>query len=147
MSRSRAVSKFPNLPDRMTSYAPLQRNGHRLWIATALFCLQMGFTAYAQLACRRWPRLSPTSASPTTSGSSSRGQTARHRGAIDAVPARLKEWAYAGFAITLVSALIAHLAVGDGPEAWGLAAGTSVLWVLSYSSGAAWRPRPDEGRT
>ena len=48
------------------------------------------------------------------------------------VPARLKEWAYAGFAITLVSALIAHLAVGDGPEAWGFAAGTGVLWGLSY---------------
>ena len=35
------------------------------------------------------------------------------------VPARLKEWAYAGFAIDLASALIAHLSVGDGPEAWG----------------------------
>jgi len=30
------------------------------------------------------------------------------------VPARLKEWAYAGFAINLVSALIAHLSVGGG---------------------------------
>jgi hypothetical protein len=48
------------------------------------------------------------------------------------VPARLKEWAYAAFAITLGSALIAHLSVGDGPEAWGWAAGTGVLWVLSY---------------
>jgi DoxX-like family len=48
------------------------------------------------------------------------------------VPARLKEWAYAGSAITLASALIAHFAVGDGPEAWGFAAGTGVLWGLSY---------------
>ena len=48
------------------------------------------------------------------------------------VQARLKEWAYAGFAITLGSALIAHLSVGDGPEAWGWAAGTGVLWGLSY---------------
>ena len=48
----------------------------------------------------------------------------------------LKEWAYAGFAITLVSALIAHFAVGDGPAAWGFAAGTSVLWALSY---VCWR--------
>ena len=47
------------------------------------------------------------------------------------VPVRLKEWAYAGFAITLGSALIAHLSVGDGPEAWGFAAGTGVLWGLS----------------
>jgi len=48
------------------------------------------------------------------------------------VPARLKEWAYAGFAITLASALIAHFSIGEGPEAWGWAAGTSVLWGLSY---------------
>jgi hypothetical protein len=48
------------------------------------------------------------------------------------VPARMKEWAYAGFAITLASALIAHFAVGDGPESWGFAAGTGVLWGLSY---------------
>ena len=34
------------------------------------------------------------------------------------VPAPLKEWAYAGFAITLGSALIAHLSIGEGPEAW-----------------------------
>jgi hypothetical protein len=48
------------------------------------------------------------------------------------VPARLKEWAYAGFAIDLGSALIAHLSVGDGPEAWSWAAATGVLWALSY---------------
>ena len=48
------------------------------------------------------------------------------------VPSRLKEWAYAGFAITLGSALIAHLSVGDGPESWGWAAGTFVLWAASY---------------
>ena len=30
------------------------------------------------------------------------------------VPARLKEWAYAAFAITLGSALIAHLSIGFG---------------------------------
>jgi hypothetical protein len=51
-------------------------------------------------------------------------------------PARLKEWAYAGFAITLVSALIAHVAMGDGPNAWGWAAGTGVLWLVSYG---CWR--------
>jgi hypothetical protein len=48
------------------------------------------------------------------------------------VPAWLKEWAYAGFAIDVGSALIAHLSVGDGPEAWGWAAATGVLWGLSY---------------
>ena len=107
------------------------------WIATALFCLQTGFTAWAQL---RLPQVA---------------QAFLHLGFPDyfrvelswakflgvalllaPVPARLKEWAYCGFAITLVSALIAHLAVGDGPEAWGWSAGTGVLWALSYVS---WR--------
>jgi DoxX-like family len=48
------------------------------------------------------------------------------------VPARLKEWACAGFAITLASALIAHFSVGDGPKVWSWAAATGVLWGLSY---------------
>ena len=48
------------------------------------------------------------------------------------VPARVKEWAYAGFAFDLGSAVIAHLAVGDGPEAWGWAAGTLLLGAVSY---------------
>ena len=54
------------------------------------------------------------------------------------VPARLKEWAYAGFAIDLGSALIAHFSVGDGPEAWGWAAGPACSWALSYF---LWRRR------
>jgi hypothetical protein len=57
------------------------------------------------------------------------------------VPARLKEWTYAGFAIDLTSAVIAHLAVSDGPEAWGWAAGTALLWGLSYF---LWRGRETE---
>ena len=103
------------------------------WTVTALFCLQMSFTAYAQL---RLPQVA---------------QAFTHLGFPDyfrveltwakllgvavllaPVPARLKEWAYAGFAINLVSALIAHFAIGDGPEAWGWAAATGVLWALSY---------------
>jgi len=48
------------------------------------------------------------------------------------LPPRLKEWAYAGFAIDLGSALIAHFAVGDGAQAWGWAAGTALLGGLSY---------------
>ncbi len=107
------------------------------WIATALFCLQMSFTAYAQL---RLPQVAEAFA---------------HLGFPDwfrvelsvakllgmvlllaPVPARLREWAYAGFAIDLGSAVIAHLAAGDGPQAWGWAAGTGVLWASSY---LAWR--------
>jgi hypothetical protein len=103
------------------------------WAVTVLLCLQMGFTAYAQLT------LSQVAEAFTRLGFPDyfRVQLAWAKlvGVVlllAPVPARLKEWAYAGFAFTLVSALIAHLAVGDGPEAWGFAVGTGVLWALSY---------------
>ena len=103
------------------------------WVATSLFVLQMGFTAYAQLAL---PQVT---------------EAFHHLGFPDyfrvelswlkfaglavlvaPAPARLKEWAYAGFAFTLGSAVLAHLAVGDGPAQWSWAVGTGVLWGLSY---------------
>ena len=103
------------------------------WIVTALFCLQIGFTAYAQL------RLPQVAAAFTHLGFPDyfrvENAWAKLLGIallLAPVPARLKEWVYAGFAIDLGSALIAHFAVGDGPQAWGWAAGTSVLWALSY---------------
>src|SRR5258708_22004054 len=103
------------------------------WIATALFCLQMGFTAYAQL------RLPEVAAAFTHLGFPAYFRVelswAKVFGVVlllAPVPTRLKEWAYAGFAIDLGSALIAHLSVGDGPEASGWAAGTVVLWGRSY---------------
>ena len=58
------------------------------------------------------------------------------------VPPRLKEWAYAGFAIDLGSALIAHVSVGDGAPAWGWAAATAVLWGLSYFLWRRVQPTP-----
>jgi hypothetical protein len=103
------------------------------WIATALFCLQMSFTAYAQM------RLPQVAEAFTHLGFPGYFRVelawAKLLGVVlvlAPVPARLKEWAYAGFAITLASALIAHVSVGDGPEAWSFAAATSVLWGLSY---------------
>jgi hypothetical protein len=103
------------------------------WIVTALFCLQMSFTAYAQLA------LPQVAEAFTHLGFPAYFRVelswAKFLGVVlmlAPVPARLKEWVYAGFAITLASALIAHLSVGDGPEAWGFAAATGVLWGLSY---------------
>jgi DoxX-like protein len=103
------------------------------WSVTALFCLQMSFTAYAQL---RLPEVAqafahfgfPDYFRVELSWAKLLGVVAL----LVPVPSRLKEWAYAGFAINLISALIAHISVGDGPEAWGYAAGTSVLWGLSY---------------
>ena len=107
------------------------------WIGTALFCLQMSFTAYAQL---RLPQVAqafihlgfPAYFRVELSWAKFLGIVLL----LAPVPERLKEWAYAGFAITLASALIAHFAVGDGPEAWSFAAVTSVLWAISYVS---WR--------
>ncbi|HVU88908.1 MAG TPA: DoxX family protein [Pirellulales bacterium] len=107
------------------------------WISTALFCLQMGFTAYAQLSL---PQVAEAFAHL--------GFPAYFRVELACakilgvamllapVAARVREWAYAGFAINLVSALLAHLAVGDGPDAWGWAVATGALWALSYSG---WR--------
>jgi hypothetical protein len=104
------------------------------WISTALFALQMGFTAYAQL---RIPEVAKAFAHLGFPGYFRIELSwAKLAGLavllVPMVPARLKEWAYAGFGITLVSALIAHLAVGDGVDAWGWAAGTGVLWGFSY---------------
>ena len=113
------------------------------WIATALFCLQMGFTAYAQL------RLPQVAEAFTHLGFPAYFRVelswAKFLGIallLAPVPPRLKEWAYAGFAFTLASALIAHLSVGDGPDSWGWAAGTSVLWALSYFFWRRLQPPP-----
>src|SRR5262249_53998719 len=103
------------------------------WIVTALFCLQIGFTAYAQL---RLPQVAemfthlgfPDYFRVELSWAKLLGVALL----LAPVPARLREWAYAGFAITLASALVAHLSVGDGPEVWSWAAATGVLWALSY---------------
>ena len=103
------------------------------WIVTALFCLQIAFTAYAQL------RLPQVAEAFTHLGFPAYFRVelswAKLLGVVlllAPVPPRLKEWAYAGFAINLGSALIAHLSVGDGPEAWGWAVATGVLWGISY---------------
>lgn len=107
------------------------------WIATALLCLQMGFTAYAQLSL---PQVSEAFTHMGFPGyfrvELSYAKLAGIVALLAPVPARVKEWAYAGFAFTLASALIAHVAAFDGPEAWGFAAFTAVLWGLSYG---AWR--------
>jgi hypothetical protein len=103
------------------------------WIVTSLFCLQMTFTAYAQLC------LPQVAAAFAHLGFPAYFRVelawAKLLGVVlllAPVPATLKEWAYAGFAINLGSAVIAHLALGEGPESWGWGAGTSVLWGLSY---------------
>src|SRR6516162_11381791 len=76
------------------------------WIVTALFCLQMSFTAYAQL------RLPQVAEMFTHLGFPDYFRIELSWAKLIGVvlllapaSARLKEWAYAGFAITLASAL------------------------------------------
>jgi len=109
------------------------------WIATGLFCLHMSVTAYAQLSvpavAEVFSRLGfPAYFRVELSLAKLLGVLVM----LAPVPARLKEWAYAGFAINLASALIAHLAMGDGPEKWVWAPASGVFWGLSY---LFWRRR------
>src|SRR5262245_24961253 len=93
------------------------------WTVTALFCLKIGFTAYAQL------RLPQVADAFTHLGFPAYFRVelswAKFLGIVlllAPTPARLKEWVYAGFAFDLGSALVAHFSVGDGVQAWGWAA-------------------------
>ena len=101
---------------------------------TALFCLEMSFTAYAELvlpqAAQAFTRLGFPALLP---GGALLGQArSAWPRCLSPVPARLKEWAYAGFAINLASALIAHFSISDRPLAFAPSTITSVLWALSY---------------
>jgi hypothetical protein len=113
------------------------------WVVTALFCLQIGFTAYAQL------RLPQVAEAFTHLGFPAYFRVqlswAKFLGIallLAPVPPRVKEWVYAGFAFDLGSAVIAHLAVGDGPQAWSWPVGTGVLWALSYFFWRRMQPAP-----
>jgi hypothetical protein len=105
------------------------------WIFTGLFAFQMGFTAYAHLsvpqAIQVFARLGfPDYFRIELSIAKLIGLVVLLVPMV--VPGVVKEWAYAGFAIVLVSAVIAHLAIGEGAAAWSWAVGTFVLEALSY---------------
>jgi hypothetical protein len=104
------------------------------WISTAVFCLEMTFTSYYELlpqGAQAFLRLGFSAGAFRMELS-----LAKLVGVavllIPILPARLKEWAYAGFAINLVSAVIAHLSISDRPAALVPSSITSVLWALSY---------------
>jgi hypothetical protein len=109
------------------------------WSVTALFCLQMGFTAFAQLRLPQVAEMFTHLGFPAYFRVElSWAKLAGVAVLLLPVSARLKEWAYAGFAMTLASALVAHWVMGDGPQVWSWAAATGVLWTLSYF---LWRRR------
>ena len=109
------------------------------WIFTALFCLEMSFTAYYELlpqGAQAFGRLGFSSSYFRVELS-----LAKLVGVavllVPMVPARraiyvMKEWAYAGFAINLVSAMLAHLSIRDRALAFVPSTLTSVLWAASY---------------
>ncbi|HEV2275979.1 MAG TPA: DoxX family protein [Acidobacteriaceae bacterium] len=104
------------------------------WLITALFCLEMSFTAYYELL----PQGAQAFARLGFPGGYFRFELSLAKLAgvvvllIPMIPARLKEWAYAGFAINLVSAVIAHLSISDRPLAFIPSTLTGVLWAFSY---------------
>ena len=104
------------------------------WAVTAIFCSLISFTAYAEM---RYPDVVQEFTRLGFSAGYFREELswAKVIGVVvllAPVPARVKEWAYVGFAINLISALIAHFAMGDAAAAWGWAAGMLALVVASY---------------
>jgi DoxX-like family len=51
---------------------------------------------------------------------------------VPIIPARLKEWAYVGFGISTISAIIAHIAVGDEPSLVSFPIIILILLIVSY---------------
>jgi hypothetical protein len=104
------------------------------WITTSFFCVWMLFTAYAQLTLPQVQQVFTHLGFPSYFRIEL--SVAKFVGVfvlLAPAPARLKEWAYAGFAITLTSALIAHVSAGEGAAVfmWAIVAG--MLFALSYS--------------
>lgn len=108
------------------------------WTVTAIFCLEMSFTAWYELlpqGAQAFARLGFLSGYFRMELSLAKllGVAAL---LVPVRPARVntwvKEWAYAGFAINLVSAILAHLSIRDVPQAFAPSMITSVLWGLSY---------------
>jgi len=104
------------------------------WVFTVLFCLEMTFTAYYELlpqGAQAFARLGFPNGYFRFELS-----LAKLVGVavllVPMVPARIKEWAYAGFAINLVSAIIAHTSISDRSLAFVPSTLTSVLWAASY---------------
>jgi len=104
------------------------------WVFTALFCLEMSFTAYYELL----PQGALAFARLGFANSAFRYELSLAKLAgvvvllVPMIPARLKEWAYVGFAINLVSAMIAHASIADRRLAFVPSTLTAVLWAISY---------------
>jgi hypothetical protein len=104
------------------------------WITTAVFSLWMLFTAY-------WELWAPAAVETFTQlgfpahffrVELSLAKVAGVAILLLPTPQRLKEWAYAGFAINLGSAFIAHLAAGQGAASYSPSLVAGAILALSY---------------
>lgn len=103
------------------------------WVVTSFFCLWMLFTAYAQMTIPQVKEMFTHLGFPDffrveLSIAKIFGVLAL----MAPVPAKLKEWAYAGFTIALGSAIIAHVAMGDRIDVYAWAVVASATLGLSY---------------
>ncbi len=105
------------------------------WIATVLLCLQMGFTAYAQLC------LPQVAEAFTHLGFPAYFRVelswAKILGVVlllAPVPARLKEWAYAGFTFEALAAILSLASTGNTLQVVAVPWAFLVLQLISYSS-------------
>lgn len=108
------------------------------WISTTLFALLMGFAGFAYLTqpalAQAFSHLGlPSYLRIELAVAKLLGGVAL----LAPVPRGVKEWSYAGFGITLLSAAIAHSSV-DGPATAMAPVVVSVLFVASY---VTWRRR------
>ncbi len=109
--------------------------GTAFWIVTALFCMEMIFTAYWEWftpdAPHAFARLGFPAASFRVELSLAKilGVAAL---LLPGIPVRVKEWAYAGFAFNLVSAVVAHASIHDRPAAFAPSTITLLLGTGSY---------------
>src|SRR5262245_4953714 len=132
-----ATAQPPTVASMDLSLTPSRTAVIGFWVATVIFCLQMSFTAYYELALL--PDAAQAFARLGFPADFFRIELSWAKVAgvavllIPMVPARLKEWAYAGFAFNLVSALIAHASIHDIPLAFVPSTLTSVLWIFSYA--------------
>jgi DoxX-like family len=103
------------------------------WVATALLALMMTFSAYAYLTQADIKMAFVRLGFPDYFRVEL--AIAKFLGAVvllTPVAGRVKEWAYSGFAITFISAFVAHLAVGDPAAMWMGPVVALILLAVSY---------------
>ncbi|MBX3101825.1 MAG: DoxX family protein [Bacteroidetes bacterium] len=105
------------------------------WATTGLFCFMMAFSAFSYLTN---PELKaafahlgfPDYFRVELALAKALGVLAL---LLPVVPPRVKEWAYAGFVFTELSAMIAHLALGDPAQIWIFAFVLLGILLTSYA--------------